>query len=85
MHYSVGMSTQTQTKGIEMTIAIEVSGAGRVFNRDRLATAILLRYEHPQDARAVVNTLETDYGVEHHEAMRLTIAAQKCIDLGIEP
>lgn len=66
-------------------MTLEVAGAERLFNRDQLATAILLRLDNPDNARAVVDALEADHGAEHYEAMRLVMAAQKCIDLGIEP
>jgi hypothetical protein len=52
-------------------------------DRDQLATAILLTYDHRP--LAVAHTLENDFGVEHYEAIRLTLAARICIDQGIEP
>lgn len=67
------------------TIDLHFAGARVRCDRDRLATAILLRLDHPDDVRAVVETLEAEHGVEHYEAMRLAIAASKCITDGIEP
>lgn len=66
-------------------IRIAVGDTSHLFSRDLLATAILLRLDHPDSARAVVDALELQHGVEHYEAMRLTVAAQKCINDGIEP
>jgi hypothetical protein len=47
-----------------MTITVHVAGASRVFNRDRLRTAYLLRLDHPDDARAVLGALIDDFGIE---------------------
>ncbi len=69
-----------------MAALIDVVTPAGVFrlNRDRLATAILLRLDgmSPGDT---CRKLETEHGVEHYEAMRLTVATRYCIEQGIEP
>ena len=68
-----------------MTITVHVAGAPRVFNRDRLHTAYLLRLDHPDDASAVMGALIDDFGIERQEALRLTLGAAACVNNGIEP
>lgn len=67
------------------TITVHVSGHPRVFNRDRLRTAYLLRLDHPTDARAVLDRLEAEFGFDHFEALRLTLGAAACVTNNIEP
>lgn len=67
------------------TITVHVSGHPRVFNRHRLQIAYLLRLDHPDDARAVLDALETGFGIEHFEALRLTLGAAACVTNNIEP
>ncbi len=68
-----------------MPTNVLVAGSPRVFNRDRLRTAYLLRLDHPTDARAVMNRLMSEFGIERQEALRLTLGAAACVNNGIEP
>ncbi len=69
-----------------MPSTIDISTPNGFFrcDRDRLATAILIRLDgvSPGDT---CRRLETEFGVEHYEAMRLTVATRYCIERGIEP
>lgn len=60
------------------------SGARRV-NRDRLATALLLRMDHPTEAAVVARRLQEEFGIEKAEAFELTLATRYCLERGIEP
>lgn len=70
-----------------MTTAITVEAGGRshLLNRGRLATAILLTYDHRGDVRTVVDILERDCSIDRIEAMRYALVAETCIREGIEP
>jgi hypothetical protein len=57
-------------------------------SRDHLATAMLLWMDHqgePRAARAVMDTLMAEHGVDKPTAMRLTLVAPGCIERGVQP
>lgn len=67
------------------TITIHWDGGAQTFDRDLLATAILLHLDIPDDTRAVVDLLVTEYGLSKVDAIYYISGAKVALRKGIEP
>jgi hypothetical protein len=67
------------------TITIPWDRGSQTFERDMLATAILLDMDRPTDPRGVVDQLVSEYGLSRTDAMYYLAGARVCVRDGIEP
>jgi hypothetical protein len=65
-------------------IVLELAGVPGVFDRDVLATAVLLRIDEWRDVQVLRRELMDLHDVSRAEAIRHLIAARHCIDNNIE-